>query len=72
MDDDIARQLAIRDRLRRRMEAQRTPEERLAAMNKLQRACWERLQQNPEGLARFMRRNIRKRAIDVRPEWLDA
>ena len=48
--------------MRKRLAAQMTPEERLRRMAELQAQSWELLQQNPEGLARFWRRNLRERA----------
>ena len=40
-----------------------TPEQRLQRMAELQAHAWQVLQQNPEGLARFWRRNFRRRAV---------
>lgn len=56
-------QLGPRDRLKKRLAAQLTPQERMARMEALQEACFERLRRSPEGLDRFWRRNLRKRAI---------
>jgi hypothetical protein len=60
--DDISQQLQVRDRLRKRLAAQMTPEQRLQRMAELQAYAWAVLQQNPEGLERFWRRNFRQRA----------
>jgi hypothetical protein len=62
---DISAQLARRDRLRAHMALQKTPQERMAAMAKLQEAAWERIRLSPEGYAHFMRRNFKARAIKV-------
>ena len=60
--DDITEQLQKRDRLLKRLAAQMTPEQRLQRMAELQAQAWQTLQQNPEGLSRFWRRNLRQRA----------
>jgi hypothetical protein len=60
--EDISTKLKARDRLRKRLAAQLTPEQRLEAMAALQAEAWQTLQQNPEALARFWRRNFRQRA----------
>jgi hypothetical protein len=62
--DDIAEQLAIRDRFLRRRQAAMTPVERLVRMQELQAQAWEILRNSPEGYANFIRRNFRKRAVD--------
>jgi hypothetical protein len=63
--DEIAEQLAARDRYRRRLAVQKTPEERMAEMARLQKAMWARLQSSPEGYAHFLRRNYKARAIPI-------
>ena len=65
--EDITAKLHLRDRLRKRLAAQLTPEQRLEAMAALQAEAWEALRQNPEGLARFWRRNYRQRAARRHP-----
>ena len=60
--DDISEQFEKRDRLRKRMAAQLTPEQRLERMAELQAHAWQVLQQNPAALERFWRRNLRERA----------
>jgi hypothetical protein len=60
--DDISEQFRKRDRIRRRLAAQMTPEQRLECMAELQAYAWQTLQQNPEALDRFWRRNLRQRA----------
>lgn len=67
--DDLARQLAIRDRMRKRLAAQETPAQRMAAMAELQRRTWAILRASPNGYAHFMRRNFKARAIRVDPKW---
>ncbi len=64
MDQDIAEQLAIRDRFRRKMALRKTPEQRMREMAERQRALAGRM--SPEGYAHFIRRNFKKRAIEVR------
>jgi hypothetical protein len=65
--DDIARQLAARDRLMRRQSQELTPDQRLSKMWQLQQASWERLHQSPKGYAHFIRRNFKARAITPPP-----
>jgi len=62
-DPDDQPLFAARDRLMRREAAALTPDERLARMDVLERECFERLSQSPEGFDRFWRRNLRKRAV---------
>ena len=63
--EDIAEQLAIRDRFMRRQQLQMTPEERIARMQQMQAMAWQTLGNSPRGYAHFMSRNFKKRAIDV-------
>jgi len=63
--DDIAEQLAIRDRMRRRHWQSLTPEQRLDAMSRFQARAWAILRSNPTGYAHFMRRNFKARAINM-------
>jgi len=63
--DHLTEQLAIRDRLRKRLAAQSTPAQRLEQMLRLQRFAWDLLRQSPEGYAHFLRRNFKARAIAV-------
>lgn len=64
--DDLSRQLAARDSLRRKLAWAKTPRERMQEMARLQQAAWEALRLSPEGYAHFLRRNFKKRAIPVR------
>jgi hypothetical protein len=66
--DDLAEQLARRDRYRRKLAKRMTPEERMRAFEVMEAESWEILRSNPEGYARFMRRNFKARAIRVR-DW---
>jgi hypothetical protein len=63
--DDIAEQLAIRDRYRRKLALLKTPEERMRDMAKLQERAWAILKNNPQGYAHFLRRNYKARAISL-------
>jgi len=63
--DHLSKQLAIRDRMRKRLTAQSTPAERLEKMLRLQRRAWDLLQQSPQGYAHFLRRNFKARAIAI-------
>jgi len=63
--DDIAEQLARRDRVRRHYSQSLTPEQRLDAMSRHQARAWAILRSNPDGYAHFIRRNMKVRAIDV-------
>jgi hypothetical protein len=57
------RQFAVRDRLRRRRSAQLTPEQRMEQLDALLAECSQMLAENPEAMARFWRRNLKKRAV---------
>jgi len=63
--DDIAEQLARRDRYLRKVDLQKTPEQRMDEMALLQQRAWTILRSSPEGYARFIRRNFKARAINV-------
>jgi hypothetical protein len=63
--DDISQQFGRRNRLRAHLALQKTPQERMADMAKLQEAMWETLRKSPEGYAHFLRRNFKARAIKV-------
>ncbi len=64
--DDIAAQFALRDRFRRKLAQFKTPSQRMREMAIRQRALVEWPRQSPEGYQRFLRRNFKARAIDVR------
>jgi hypothetical protein len=68
MMDNIAEQLAIRDRFRRRLALQKTPEERMRDMARLQESAKAEMRRSPEGYAHFLRRNFRARAVGVRDQ----
>jgi hypothetical protein len=61
--DDISKQLAIRDRYRRKVSLQRSPHERMLLMARMQDAAWEVLRRSPDGYAHFLRRNYRARSV---------
>lgn len=61
--DDIAEQLARRDRLRRKLAREKSSEQRMADMARLQAAMWATLRQSPAGYAHFLRRNFKARAV---------
>ena len=64
MDSEwINEQLAKRDRVRRREISRLTPRERMERFWALQEEVFTTLQQSPEGLRQFVRRNLRKRAV---------
>ena len=69
--DDIAQRLAIRDSFLRKMAAQQTPDERMREMWRMQQAAWERLRRIPEAWDLYKRHQFKKRAIDVRPEYIE-
>ncbi|MFM7108098.1 MAG: hypothetical protein ACKOZU_05785 [Planctomycetaceae bacterium] len=56
-------ELAARDRHARARAAAMTPGERLAAMRDLIARSWALLEANPDGMARFLRRNHHSRAV---------
>lgn len=64
----ILRNNSRRDRVRRHLEMKKTPEERMADMARRQKQAWAVLRNSPDGYARFMRRNYKARAIQVRDE----
>lgn len=64
--EDISEQLARRDHFRRMISWQKTPEQRMAEMARMQQAAWEMLRRSPEGYAHFLRRNFKARAIGAR------
>jgi hypothetical protein len=64
--DDLAHQLAVRDRFRQKLAARMTPEQRMRAMARLQEAMWETFRRSPDGYAHFLRRNFKARAIPDR------
>jgi hypothetical protein len=57
------RQFQIRDRLRRQRSARLTPEQRIAQLDALLEECSQMLAENPDAMARFWRRNLKKRAV---------
>jgi hypothetical protein len=63
--DDIADQLAIRDRLRRKLALQKTPEQRMEDMGRLQERVWATMRSSPDGYAHFLRRNFKARSISA-------
>src|SRR5271156_5632122 len=69
--DDIARKLAIRDSLLRKMPARQTLDELMREMWRMQQASWERLKRIPQAWDFYKRRQFKQRAIDVRPEYLE-
>ena len=56
---------SARDRHAAAASRARSPEERLQAMQDLIARSWAMLEANPEGLAHFLRRNYKARAIAV-------
>ena len=69
--DDIAQKLAIRNGFLRKMAAKQTPDEQMREMWRMQKASWGRLKRIPEAWDLFKRQELKKRAIDVRPEYLE-
>jgi hypothetical protein len=45
-----------------------TPDQRMAKFYAMQKAAFERLEQNPEALERFWRRNLSQRAVPHAPD----
>ena len=56
-------QFQVRDRLRRQRSARLTPEQRIEQLYALLDECTQMLAENPEAMARFWRRNLKKRAV---------
>jgi hypothetical protein len=67
MDQQIADQLAIRDRFRGRIWAAQSWEERLVALDRHLTSSEATMRTSPQGYAHFLRRNYRKRSTD----WTD-
>jgi hypothetical protein len=63
--DNIQEQFSLRDRMRKRLSARKTPSQRLREMARRQQLAEGMLRRSPEGYARFLRRNFKARAIDV-------
>jgi hypothetical protein len=61
--DDLAAQLARRDSLRRKLALLKTPQERMADMQRLQERMWATLRSSPNGYAHFLRRNFKARSV---------
>lgn len=57
-------QLARRDRLMREMALRMTPEQRIERGRQMHEWAMQQLRANPEAMDRFIRRNLRQRAID--------
>lgn len=62
VDDEIAEQLALRDSVRRKLEAGVSFEQRVKEL--FERMERGRPPMSPEGYQHFLRRNFRARAID--------
>lgn len=62
--EDESEQLARRDRMMRHVAAQMTPEQRVARAREMQEWGMRQLMANPEAFDRFMRRNLRQRAVE--------
>jgi hypothetical protein len=66
MMDEIAEQLARRNRFRRKLAASESPSERFRAMMRLQQRGWDLLRKSPAGYAHFIRRNFKARRVTNR------
>jgi hypothetical protein len=64
--EDLATQLSARNHLMRHMARLLTPEQRIARCRQMHEWGMRQLRNNPDGWARFIRRNLRKRAVDPR------
>jgi hypothetical protein len=64
--DDITRQFALRDEMRRKLAQRKSFSERMRDMAALQEKMWATLRQSPDGYAHFIRRNFKARAVPVR------
>lgn len=65
MDEEIAKQFATRDRMRKKLAARETYSQRMQKMADLQEATWKALRASPTGWDHFLRRNFKSRAIEV-------
>lgn len=66
--EDIAEQLARRDRFRRKVAQRMTYSERMAVMARLQEISWARLTRSPAGYQHFLKRNFRRRSVPLLDE----
>jgi hypothetical protein len=64
--DEITEQLVARDRLRKKLSLAKTPTQRMHEMALRFHAFAESPPRSSEGYQRFLRRNFKARAIDVR------
>jgi hypothetical protein len=62
--EDIAEQLAKRDRFLKHRQMQMTPEQRMEEMQRRQEQA-RATPMSPEGYRKFLARNYKQRAIDV-------
>jgi hypothetical protein len=63
--DSIDRAIDIRTRYQRQMWENRTADERLAEMAKLQQVSFRVLRESPSGYQHFLRRNMASRRAEV-------
>lgn len=63
--DSIERAIDVRTRYLRQMCENRTAEERLAEMAKLQQVSFRVLRESPSGYQHFLRRNMASRRAEV-------
>jgi len=61
--ENESEQFALRDRQMRHLAAQMTPAQRVARAREMQEWAMRQLESNPEAYDRFMRRNLRQRAV---------
>jgi hypothetical protein len=62
--EDIAGQLALRDRFLKHRWQELPPIQRLKEIDELQQRSWHILKMSPQGYARFLKRNFKKRSFD--------
>jgi hypothetical protein len=66
--DDTSEKLARSDQLRGKRNWDKTPEQRMEEFWKLQKEMDAALRSNPKAYQEFLRRNYKKRAIQVPPD----
>jgi hypothetical protein len=64
-NDEIQAAIDRRTRYARRVRARRTPDERIEAFVRLQRAAFQLLESSPDGYRHFLRRNFHARRAEV-------
>ena len=68
--EDTAEKLAIRDSFLRKLAARKTPDERMRDMWRIRQSAWDAMRRTPGAWELYKRHQLKKRAIDARPEYI--